>query len=342
VHYAAFAQIPPQPRIAELSINGDGTGTARFENSSQIFHFNHTMTPQNGYIYENNTAYYPNGTRIDLSNFDFAQIALTENSTLTATIHEPTTEPTTTTALSQSNSTSGGLEGGPTIRSLQFLPDGTGWLTLDSVSGRIIRLHHTLTAANGYTYDNYARAPFFANNGTKVDLNSIDFSSQVTIDPNENVTLPAHPKISPYVEPEGGVSSLPPSSSPAPSTEAAPLTTTTTPTPPSLPPALYSGLTSDPELVRFNEILSQCSAKIVELNPLGEGGQFQQPNQSGLDDVRQCVMALEQAVTKYCEDFETYDAAKCSYVNTPNIKQWLDAAQRIVNLGSALNMMTGQ
>jgi hypothetical protein len=50
-------------------------------------------------------------------------------------------------------------------------------------------------------------------------------------------------------------------------------------------------------------------------------------------------MALKQAVTKYCEDFETYYAAKCSYVNTPKIKQWLDAADRIVYFGTGLNIL---
>jgi hypothetical protein len=109
---------------------------------------------------------------------------------------------------------------------------------------------------------------------------------------------------------------------------------------PSLPPALYSGPTSDPELLRFNEILAQCHANIEETNPLGEQGEFVQPSQSNLDDVNQCVTALKQAVTKFCEDFETYDAAKCSYVNTPSIKQWLDAAERIVLFGTGLNILT--
>jgi hypothetical protein len=149
------------------------------------------------------------------------------------------------------------------------------------------------------------------------------------------VTLSAKPKISPYAGSEV-LSSL--SSSSSPPTEARGPEQKQQQTSP-LPPALYSRQTSDPELPRFNEILAQCNANIVMLNPLGEQGQFQQPNQTDLDEVRQCFMALKQAVTKYCEDFETYDAAKRSYVNTPKIEQWLDAADRIVYFGTGLNIL---
>jgi hypothetical protein len=122
------------------------------------------------------------------------------------------------TALGQSNnSRNSAVESGPTITSLYFLTDGTGWLSLDRYPSRIIPFNHTLTAASGYSI--YFRAPYFSNNGTKVNFHSINFSSQVIIDSNENVTLPANPKISPYVGLDV-TSSLPPSSSspPAPST----------------------------------------------------------------------------------------------------------------------------
>jgi hypothetical protein len=263
---------------------------------------------------------------------------------------EPITEPTTTTPVSQGNSTSSGVGGGdPTIISLDFLPDGTGWLTLD-INGTlspIIGFNHSLTPANGYRFA--ANTLFHGSNGTQVDVNSIDFSSQVTIDPNANVTLPAKPNISPDAVQQYGP--LPP----IPSTQ----TSSTSPQQSSQErhqqlveqhqrqqqqqtssPQLQPALTSDPELLRFNEMFAQCQANIEETNPLGEQGEFVQPSQSDLDDVNQCVTALKQAVIKFCEDFETYDAAKCSYVNKPSIKQWLDAAERIVLLGTGLNIMT--
>jgi hypothetical protein len=138
---------------------------------------------------------------------------------------QPAATPVTT-VVSQSNSTSSAIQEGPTIRKLVFR-NGTGWLTLESDPHRVIPFNHTLTIANGYTYDNYSAAPFFANNGTKVDLNSINFSSQVTIDPKENVTLTAHPKISPSVG-QNVLSLPPPSPSPSP---AAPPTATQQPPP---------------------------------------------------------------------------------------------------------------
>ena len=80
---------------------------------------------------------------------------------------------------------------------------------------------HNFTAENGYTV--YADSPFFANNSTRVDLNTINFSSHVTIDPSANITLPAKPRISPSASSD--VSSVPPSPS---QIEAPPQTSTTT------------------------------------------------------------------------------------------------------------------
>jgi hypothetical protein len=210
--------IPPTSEIADFIIYENGTGQATFEISSRILYFYHTITPSDGYIYRNGSTFFPNGTRIDINNFDFTQITPMANSTLTPTVQPPTTEPSV-------------------------------------------------------------------------------------------------PQQQPLQQQQA---------------------------PPTLPSTLFSGPTSDPDLLRFNEILAQCNAKIVEMNPLGEQGKFQQPGQSGLDDLKQCTTALKQAVTKYCEDFETYDAAKCSYINTPAIKQWLDAADRIVYFGTGLNILEPQ
>jgi hypothetical protein len=64
-----------------------------FENSSRIFYFYHTITLSNGYIFKDGSTFFPNGTRMDLKNFDFTQITPMANSTLLPTIEQPTTEP---------------------------------------------------------------------------------------------------------------------------------------------------------------------------------------------------------------------------------------------------------
>src|SRR5215211_1238164 len=159
------------------------------------------------------------------------------------TLKEPTAEPATSAAIGQ-NTTNSAVEERVRIHTLVFEPDGTGWLQLNSngtangTVGPIISFTHDFTEANGYTI--YSSVPFFANNGTIVDLNSIDFSSQITLDPSANMTLPARPTLSPAVTPD--VSSLPPPSS---QIEASPPTTTTQ--------------AQDPDFAQFMEIAGQCA-----------------------------------------------------------------------------------
>jgi hypothetical protein len=236
-----------------------------------------------------------------------------------ATLEEPiTTEPTTTPAVGQNNTTSSTTEEeGPIIDQLEFMSDGTGWLTLNS-SGKlspIIQFNHNLTAANGYTI--YYDVPFYTNNGTQVPLDNIDFSSQVALDPNANVTLPANPNVSPDTYPQYG--SLPP---PTPSPP------TTTPTAPTPPPAASAA--TDPELQRFEQIANGCKATIQRLYPGAQTLQdiFLVPPQGATSadfrQMTQCNQLLNQAIAQYCNILQTYDAAKCAYVNTPETLTLID------------------
>ncbi len=153
------------------------------------------------------------------------------------------------------------------------MADGTGWLRLNNegTMSPIIRFNHNLTAANGYTI--YANVPFFTNNGTKVDLSTIDFSSQIIIDPNANVTLPAKPRI--LSSAASGVSSLPPLSSQieAPPTQTAPTTTsspssptTSTPAPTIIDPQTAAQFAEqDPAFARFQQISDMCMDRWARL-----------------------------------------------------------------------------
>ncbi len=216
----------------------------------------------------------------------------------------------------------GGVEGeGPTINSLIFMPDGTGLIRLDSngTLSPLIPFNHNLTAANGYTI--YDRAPFFTNNGTKVDLNSIDFSSQLIIDPSANVTLSAKPKISPSASSD--VSSLPPpisqietiqppppatppipAPSPTPSPAAPP---TSTPSPGALgtpqdPAAIIDRPTAerlaaeDPYFAQFEKVVEMCTIGVL----------------SGTVTMTasQCASSMQQGADRWC-GIQYFDALKC-------------------------------
>jgi hypothetical protein len=56
----------------------NGTGVVHFVNGT-VLYFNHTLTPQNGYLYENGTIYYvSNGTQVDLTKVDKNSLIITD------------------------------------------------------------------------------------------------------------------------------------------------------------------------------------------------------------------------------------------------------------------------
>jgi hypothetical protein len=184
------------------------------------------------------------------------------------------------------------------------MPDGTGLIRLDKEGtlSPLIPFNHNLTAENGYTI--YDSAPFYTNNGTKVDLNTIDFSSQITIDPSANVTLPAKPMIS--ASASSDVSSLPPSPSQIeiieapPSTQTAPQTTTA----PSLPPPqnnLEILAAQDPAFANFKQIADDCMDRITYGNVT--------------ITTQQCELSLQQGADRWC-GFEQYHQQKCEFAST--------------------------
>lgn len=165
---------------------------------------------------------------------------------------------------------------------------------------------HNLTEANGYII--YSSVPFFANNGTIIDLNSIDFSSQIVIDPSANVTLSARPMLSPSVTPD--ISSLPPPSSQieAPSTTAnIPATPpgTTPPATPSTSGVIIDRQTAaqlaaqDPAFARFEQILANCNNLLFGTATI---------------TLEQCATSLQAGADRWC-GFEFYDPLKCEYAS---------------------------
>jgi hypothetical protein len=198
--------------------------------------------------------------------------------------------------------------------------DGTGWLSVNSSGTRspVIPFNHTLTPANGYTI--YSYIPYFTNNGTQVDPSSIDFASQILLDPNANVTLPAKPKISQdivsYYSQQGVlVSSLPPPATTAPTTPSSPTSPSTQsqqPLSPTTPPS-GSGDTGviidrptaerlaaeDPYFARFEQILENCSNLVFG---------------SATITLEQCVTSIQAGADRWC-GFEFYDQLKCEYAS---------------------------
>jgi hypothetical protein len=210
--------------------------------------------------------------------------------------------PATTPPLGQNTMSSSPVDEGVIINSLLFELDGTGLLRLNSnrTVGPFIPFTHNLTEANGYTI--YSSVPFFANNGTIVDLNSIDFSSQIVIDPSANVTLPARPMLSPSATPD--ISSLPPPSSQIvapPSTQPAP----TAPTNPTedINTQMNRLAASDPAFAQFNDVRGEC---------FGLSGPYD------LSDLppAECNPVFEEAYERYCLPSSSQDAEKCGIVKT--------------------------
>jgi hypothetical protein len=207
------------------------------------------------------------------------------------------------------------VDEGLIINSLVFNPEGTGWLRLDNDG--TVPFTHNFTEANGYTI--YSSVPFFTNNGSIVDFNNIDFSSQIAIDPSASLTLPAKPMLSPAATPD--ISSLPPPSSQieAPSsiitpqstptspssqsqqpTQTAPPTTGNPPTTPSSPstseviidrPTAARLAAEDPYFTRFEQILENCNNLVFGTAPIM---------------LEQYVTSIQAGADRWC-GFEFYD-----------------------------------
>ena len=265
------------------------------------------------------------------------------------TLEEPAT---TSPPLNQNTTSSSPVEARVRINTLVFDPDGTGWLRLNSngtvngTVGPIIPFTHNFTEANDYTI--YSSVPFFINNGSIVDLNTIDFSTEIIMDPSTNMTLPARPVLSPSATPD--VSSLPPppeqiETAPPPQTQqptqaapspqqqqpglSEPPTTTTTIPPPA------AGTATNPDLQRLDQIANGCKATNHRLYPGAQTLEhiFLVPPQGATSadfrQMTQCNQLLNQAIAQYCNMLQTYDAAKCAYVNTPEILTLVDMTEII-------------
>jgi len=170
--------------------------------------------------------------------------------------------------------------------------------------------------------------PFFTNNGTRVDLNNIDFSSQIILDPSAGVTLPAKPELLPSAIPE--VSSLPPPSSqieaspsitsppstPTSSSEQSQQPTQTAPPITASPPTTSSTSPStsgviidrptaarlaaeDPYFARFEQILENCNNLVFDTATI---------------TLEQCATSLQEGADGWC-GFEFYDQLKCEYAS---------------------------
>lgn len=244
------------------------------------------------------------------------------STTITTTPAGPAT--TTPPPLSQSNTTSSSSvdEGVVVVNSLLFEPDGTGLIRLrdNGTVGPLIPFTHNLTEANGYTV--YSSVPFFANNGSAVDLNGIDFSSQIIIDPSANVTLPARPMLSPAVVPD--ISSLPSQ------TGASPSITT-----PPVQPQQQSGLITqligvrneviplsaqniqfqqqDPSFAKLVQVINDCMNFVVAQNQEGHINQLDNNRKFTCDEV------ISQGVEQFCEFSPTSDIVKCEEANTMHL-----------------------
>lgn len=119
-----------------------------------------------------------------------------------------------------------------------------------------------------------------------------------------------------------------------------PSSPTTTP-PPSSPTV---GTSTDPELQRFDQIANGCKATIQRLYP---GAQTlediflvapQGATSADYDQMTSCNQLLRQAIAQYCNVLQTYDAAKCAYVNTPETLILIDMTAIIAEQEFLYNM----
>ncbi|MDQ3902446.1 MAG: hypothetical protein M3247_02155 [Thermoproteota archaeon] len=250
-------------------------------------------------------------------------------------------------------------EGGYIIKMLHFYEDGTGWLTTsydDSINACEIWFSHTLTPANGHYYtmgSGEISGVDFENTPLSEIITTIDYRNCPHIPIKmEFVRGQTNWNGDPLFEKQQYEQQPPPPTTNT-TTAAPPITSTTSPMAPINPngtsvtgtprPLTMGTPTNDPELIKFNQIAAQCASMSTQL---GEQALSDQnggaPSQYGLNSFEQCITVLKGAVHRYCEDFTTYDAAKCQYINTPQMQGFLSAGERAVTFGSILNRMLGQ
>jgi hypothetical protein len=152
-------------------------------------------------------------------------------------------------------------------------------------NGTVLHFNHTLTPQNGYRYEN--GTIHYASNGTQVDLTKVDRNSLI---------------ITEIIQPQQQQQQ----------------------------PPLTAGTSADPELQRFDQIANGCKATILRLYPGAEttNDVFLVPPQGAtsadFSQMTQCNQLLRQGIAQYCNTLQTYDAAKCAYVNTPQILNLID------------------
>jgi hypothetical protein len=94
-------------------------------------------------------------------------------------------------------------------------------------------------------------------------------------------------------------------------------------------------MATDPKLQRLDQIANSCKATIRRLYPGAEtiNEVFLVPPQDAtsadFSQMTQCNQLLRQRIVQYCNVLQTYDAAKCSYVNTPQILNLIDMTATI-------------
>lgn len=127
-----------------------------------------------------------------------------------------------------------------------------------------------------------------------------------------------------------------------------PTTTTTTP-PPTTPPQQQQQLqtltpsTTDPELQKFNQIVYNCQTVVQKMYPNAQTANdvFMKSPAAGTtpgdwSQITQCNQLLGQGIVQYCNNLQTYDATRCTHVNTPQITNLIGMISMIAEQASLL------
>jgi hypothetical protein len=176
----------------------------------------------------------------------------------------------------------------------EFFQNGTGIVYF--ANGTILHFNHTLTPQNGYLYDN--GTIYYTSNGSQVDLTKVDKNSLIITD----IIQPQQQQQQPPQQQQ-------PTPPPISERQARPLI----PIPP--PPTPGSPAASDPALQRFDQIFAECKTRGESIASKGNSYDMQRQDQ--------CVRAIKQGISQYCENLQTYDAVKCDYVNRPEVSEFL-------------------
>jgi hypothetical protein len=127
------------------------------------------------------------------------------------------------------------------------------------------------------------------------------------------------PLIEPSPSPQSP-SSSPSSPTPTPQQQQLPQSSSPALVPPPTPPP-----TNDPELQRFDQIYSDCFIMFQKWGLQAGGNNNNNGNNPPVSiiQIANCTSVLEQGIAKYCENFETYDAAKCAHVSREDVRMFL-------------------